>query len=200
MNSRVLDLRKDRKKMAYDTVIMSKLLQTQNKIIFEELNLKMGLNVQSLRTVMDLDRELKKRADAAHQAVKAKVDKAKRADANRLAEGAGRGGGANGAGRTGEFGAMTANSAGDQSSVASRPVTPLNPGAATTVANAPPAASPGVAVKSEEFEHSTQQAAPASRTQQVSSFLSGRMNKLSALDCVFPKSSGDALFHECVLN
>lgn len=85
MNVRLTELRAAERKISYDTTVMSKLIQTQNKIIYEELRSKLGLNLQSLAPKLNLERELKKRADAAYLAVKVRVDMAKRSEAHKAA-------------------------------------------------------------------------------------------------------------------
>ena len=84
MNVRLIELRAGERKIEYNTVVMSKLIHTQNKIITDELS-KLGITVTSLKPVLDLEQELKKRSDAAYLAVKNKVDKAKRSEAEKAA-------------------------------------------------------------------------------------------------------------------
>lgn len=84
MNVRLIDLRAGERKIEYNTVVMSKLILTQNKIITDELS-KLGISATSLKPNLDLERELKKRSDAAYLAVKNKVDKAKRSEAEKAA-------------------------------------------------------------------------------------------------------------------
>ena len=84
MNVRLIELRAGDRKIEYNTVVMSKLIHTQNKIITDELG-KLGISVGSLKPALDLERELKKRSDAAYLAVKNKVDKAKRSEAEKAA-------------------------------------------------------------------------------------------------------------------
>ncbi len=97
MNKRLIELRNGDRKIEYNTTVMSKLILTQNKIITDELE-KLGIRHDGLKSVLDLSHELKKRSDAAYLAVKNKVDKAKRSEAEKaaakLAAGAGAGAGA----------------------------------------------------------------------------------------------------------
>lgn len=100
MNARVLDHRKEKKKINYDTTVMTRLVQTQNKIIHDEL-LKLGLNLQLLNEQINIAGEMNKRSEAAYAAVKARVDKAKRAEGTRLAGGSSGGSGGRGSGAGG---------------------------------------------------------------------------------------------------
>ncbi|CAN0225962.1 unnamed protein product, partial [Ectocarpus fasciculatus] len=86
MNVRLIELRSGNStKIEYNTTIMSKLITTQNKIITDELEQKLGMNLASLAPHLDLDGELKKRSDTAYLAVKNKVDRAKRSEAHKAA-------------------------------------------------------------------------------------------------------------------
>lgn len=104
MNARVLEHRKEKKKINYDTTVMPRLVQTQNKIIQDEL-LKLGLDLSRLQTKINIAGEMTKRSEAAYAAVKARVDKAKRAEGNRLA--VSNSGGSGGAGAGGRGGSVT---------------------------------------------------------------------------------------------
>lgn len=84
MNARVLEHRKERKKITYDTAIMTRLVQTQNKIFLDEL-VKLGLKLELIKNHIDITREMTIRSDQAYAAVKARVDKAKRVEVNRQA-------------------------------------------------------------------------------------------------------------------
>lgn len=83
---RLIELRSGNStKIEYNTTIMSKLITTQNKIITDELEQKLGMNLASLAPHLDLEGELKKRSDTAYLAVKNKVDRAKRSEAHKAA-------------------------------------------------------------------------------------------------------------------
>ena len=78
MNVRLEDLRNKDKRITFDNNLISSLILTQNNIIKEELR-TLGVNLSSLSPLLNIDLELKKRADAAYMSVKERVDRAKRA-------------------------------------------------------------------------------------------------------------------------
>ena len=84
MNTNLVQKRGSNKGMTYNTVIMSRLIQAQNTIIYDELT-TLAINVSGLAPYVNLDLELSKRADAAYQAVKERVNQAKRVAASKTA-------------------------------------------------------------------------------------------------------------------
>ena len=84
MNANLVQKRGSNKGMTYNTVIMSRLIQAQNTIIYDELT-TLAINVSGLAPHVNLDLELSKRADAAYQAVKERVNQAKLVAASKTA-------------------------------------------------------------------------------------------------------------------
>lgn len=85
MNVRLGELRSADHKITYEPSLMTKLIGTQNRIIHEELQTKLGLNLQSLAPRLNMERELKKREDDANNAVQQRVNTYKKIDAHKVA-------------------------------------------------------------------------------------------------------------------
>ena len=81
MNTNIVQQRTSNKAMTYNTVIMSRLIQTQNNIIYDELQM-LGIDLSQIAPYLNLDLEFSKSADAAYQAVKERVNRAERVAAS----------------------------------------------------------------------------------------------------------------------
>lgn len=81
----MVDLRAGGYKLEYNTAVIADVIAAHNKILVDEFESNLGVNLTSLAPMLDLSLELKKRSDAAYSAVKNKVDEAKRIEAHKSA-------------------------------------------------------------------------------------------------------------------